>query len=82
MTTPLICGSVVRNKSIEKMNFGANQKITNLSFDRKLRMMRADLFSLFSCTMDGSFIKKAHNSQILKKSLIKFLESEQNYRVQ
>ena len=80
MTTPLICGSVVKNNSIESLT-GGSAKITNLTFDRKLRMMRADIFALLYCSMNSSFIQKADTSQLIKKSLVKFLESELNFRV-
>lgn len=55
--------------------------ITNLTYDRKLRMMRADLFSILSCCTNSDFIDKAEVSQIIKKRVVKFLEWEQNVRV-
>ena len=76
MNTPLICGTVVKNKKIEKMNVGGKQKISNLTFDRKLRMIRADIFALLSCSMNSSFIRNATLSQLLKKTIYKFMESE------
>ena len=75
MTTPLICGSIIRDKTIEGNCHGL-PKISNLTFDRKLRMIRADIFALFSCTMNGHFIKRASVAQLIKKTLNKFLESE------
>ena len=81
MTTPLICGTVVQNVPIQNKTVDANFNLSNLQFDRKLRMIRADIFSLYSASMNHDIIQDSDLSQILKKSLMKFLESEQNFRV-
>ena len=45
MTTPLIFGTPIRNS----LKVSGSDNITDLTFDRKLRMIRADLFSILSC---------------------------------
>lgn len=81
MTTPLICGSIVKDNKVDSVWSERSQKITNLSFNRKLRMMRADVFSLYCCSMNSDFIKKPSVTHALKKSILKFLEGEFNFRV-
>ena len=57
---PLICGSVV--------NKGNNQGI----FDRKLKMMRASLFTLLSISHSREFTKSKLHSKFIKEAIIKF----------
>jgi len=52
-----------------------------MTFRRKLRMMRADIFTLLSISMNKDFIKSAGDSKILKLAILKFLEGEDNERV-
>ena len=61
MWTPLICGTVVRNKN-QQEKFNEKEAITNLTFDRKLRMMRADIFALLSISTNSDFIGNADYS--------------------
>lgn len=77
MTTPLLFGTPVRNLR----RFSGSDKITDITFDRKLRMMRADLFTLLSCSTNSEFISEAKDTIAIKKSVIKFLEGEVNARV-
>lgn len=44
-------------------------------------MMRADIFSILSCSTNSDFVNQADITLILKKSVAKFLESEKNERV-
>lgn len=78
MTTPLIFGTPVRDRQEHSGQVG----ITDITFDRKLRMMRADVFSLLSCSANIDFINKAMDTIAIKKSIHKFLEGEMNSRVQ
>lgn len=52
MTTPLIFGTPVR----ASLKISGSEKITDLAFDRKLRMIRADLFTLMSCSSNSDFV--------------------------
>ena len=58
MYTPLICGTVVidRDESIKFARTTTNP-ITNMTFERKLRMIRADVFSLLCLTSHGVVFK-------------------------
>tara|TARA_B110000285_G_C14873653_1_gene490428 strand:- start:178 stop:375 length:198 start_codon:yes stop_codon:yes gene_type:complete len=47
--TPMICGSVV-NDSV----FGGEK--ANFNFKRKLKMLRADIFSLLSVSLASDFV--------------------------
>lgn len=81
MTTPLICGTMVRNSGASKIRLPTDEMINNMSFDRKLRMIRADLFALLSISTNSDFISKGDLSLIIKKSIEKFTEGELNQRV-
>lgn len=52
MSTPLIFGTPVRNSHL----ITGAENITDLTFDRKLRMIRADLFSLLSCSTHSDIV--------------------------
>ena len=56
--TPLICGTIVmdRDNSVKYARTNTNP-ITNMTFDRKLRMIRADVFSLLCLTSHGVVFK-------------------------
>jgi len=47
--TPIICGSIVNDSiyAADKVNF---------NFKRKLKMLRADVFALFSVSLSADFI--------------------------
>lgn len=51
-----------------------------MTFDRKLRMMRADVYTLLSISTDSNFFAEHDQPQIIKKSILKFLEGEFNER--
>jgi len=78
MTTPLIFGTVVDDDVNFEKKAGNYSKISNMTFDRKLRMMRADVYALLSVSTDANFFKEHHQPQIVKKSVLKFLEGEFN----
>ncbi len=80
MTTPIICGTMIRNNKLQKLR-SDEKRITNITFHRKLRMMRADMFSLLCLATNSDFIKHPHTTTVIKKGVIKFIESELNYRV-
>jgi len=77
MTTPLICGTLVRDQS-EYEKVGGQNRINNLTFNRKLRMMRADVFALLSISTNSDFIADPADSQVIKTAVLKFLEGEFN----
>jgi len=54
MTTPLIFGTVV-DEEWEGLKIKDQKNITNMTFNRKLRMMRADVFTLLSLSTDANF---------------------------
>lgn len=59
MTTPLIFGTVVKDANSKKYKrFGSTEGITNVSFIRKLRMMRADIFTLLSVSTSNDFMQR------------------------
>ena len=78
MTTPLIFGTPVRSSQ----QYVKTSNITDLTFERKLRMVRVDLFALMSCCQNSEFIKDANETMTIKKSLYNFFRGEQNSRVQ
>ena len=51
-------------------------------FERKLRMLRADLFTLLSICQADEFFKSPRDSEIIKNSIIKYLESEDADKLQ
>lgn len=57
-------------------------KVTNMTFHRKLRMMRADVFALLSISMQNMFFKNIEDSDIVKSACLKFLEGEDNKRME
>lgn len=77
MTTPLIFGTPVRSS----LKVTGADKITDLTFDRKLRMVRADLFALMSCCTNSEFINDALDTIAIKKSLYSFFRGEMNAKV-
>lgn len=81
--TPLICGTVVtdRDESVKVARTSTNP-ITNMTFDRKLRMIRADLFALLSITTHGGIFKTYEQQAIMKKQIINFLAGEFNQRAE
>ena len=81
MTTPLICGTVVRDLNTESKKMKDDKAINNMTFHRKLRMMRADVFALLSISTNSDFVQKVDDSQCIKKWTNKFLEGEFNDRV-
>ena len=52
-----------------------------MTFNRKLRMVRADVFALLSISTTGEFFSDPQKSSVIKKSVLKFLEGEFNDRV-
>ena len=79
MVTPLIFGTVV--KPSDKMQIDLKQD-NNLSFDRKLRMVRADLFALLSCCTNKELINDAKDTIAIKKALYNFFRGEMNARAE
>ena len=80
MTTPLICGTLVREliDGEKPTNVGS---ITNMTFNRKLRMMRADIYSILSISTDSNFFNEPNHQSIVKVAVLKFLEGEFNDRI-
>ena len=76
---PWICGTIVKPDHRSK-SFYDSKKQFNFHFHRKLKMMRADIFSLLSVSNSNSLLKDQNSSTRLKKSLIKYLESDYNAR--
>ena len=44
-------------------------------------MLRADLFALLSISQSSEFFKKSKDAQIVKSSIMKFLQTEQDDRI-
>ena len=61
---PIICGTIV--------NKGHNQG----RFERKLRMLRAPLFSLLQICQSKEFAKNARETKVLKEGVMKYLPYE------
>jgi len=80
MTTPLLCGTLV-NGEPEGLLGADRKRITNLTFDRKLRMMRADVFALLGISTDSNFFSEPPPSLFIQQAVRKFLEGEFNDRV-
>jgi len=80
MTTPLICGTMVHDtvEGIKTCDLG--NSITNMTFNRKLRMLRADLFTLISTTQISEFFSEGESAGIVKNIIINFVEGEFNNR--
>ena len=68
----MICGTVVNYKS-DRIGDKAAPRISNASFKRKLRMIRADLFSLLCVSESCEFFKTARDSQVVKDAVLKYL---------
>jgi len=81
MTTPLICGTVIRGHLEGLRSEKALHNIPNMAFNRKLRMMRADVFALLSISTTSDVIGDPKHSQTIKAAALKFLEGEFNERV-
>ena len=77
INSPVISGTVVKSKfmGVKPLNKSL-PKITNHMFERKLRMMRADLFSLLSCCQAEEFFKTPREAEIIKNAVIKYVETE------
>jgi len=56
VTTPLICGTVVNDEVRGGIKLDLEPGINNMSFIRKLRMIRADIFTLLSLSASSDFI--------------------------
>ena len=56
-------------------------KINNMTFHRKLRMMRADVFSLLSISMQNMFFRNVQDSEIVKSACLKFIDGEDNKKI-
>lgn len=80
MQTPLICGTFVEQEAIGAVQSGS-RKANNLTFHRKLRMMRADVFALLSISMQNNFFRNVEDSDIVKSACLKFLEGEDNNKI-
>lgn len=52
--------------------------VVNGGFERKLRMLRADLWTLLSISESCRFIKSTVQSDRLKKGVVKFTEKSQD----
>lgn len=61
---PVICGTIV--------NKGIGQK----DFDRKLKMLRAPLFSLLQLCQSKEFVKSEENVKNIKEGMAELLKSE------
>jgi len=57
MTTPLICGTIVED-DWQGLKLNDKKSITNMTFNRKLRMIRADVFALLSLSTDSNFFNE------------------------
>jgi len=77
MTTPLIFGTPIKE---EKYDVKLKNPSKNMRFNRKLRMIRADIFTLLSISINSGFFKEPMDAAIIKKACIKFLEGEFNDR--
>lgn len=51
-----------------------------MTFNRKLRMLRADLFSLISTTQISEFFSDGETINIIKNTIINYVEGEFNNR--
>jgi hypothetical protein len=68
----MICGTVVNSKfDGDKQDLRMKN---NAVFARKLRMMRADLFTCLSISQSGMFFKKKEDTTALKKSILKYFD--------
>ena len=80
MTTPLIAGTIVR-ATYDQVCPQKMARINNLTFTRKLRMIRADVYTLLSKSESSDFFKAPSKQKTIKNSVMKFLEGEFNPRV-
>lgn len=78
--TPLICGTFI-NAHCDGARPPHQSQISNMSFDRKLRMMRADLYALLSISTMTDFFSEPLKTTTIKQGILKFLEGEFNERV-
>ena len=53
MTTPLILGSIIKDNNVGHASI--HNKISNMTFNRRLRMIRADLHALLSISINSDF---------------------------
>lgn len=85
VNTPLIFGTVVRNATSPSTKLGAdldtNHSISNRTFSRKLRMMRADLFALLMISDRKDFFDDPEETKIIQNNVVHFLRGEYNERV-
>ena len=80
VTTPLICGTIVKEEVRGGIKLDLEPGINNMSFIRKLRMIRADIFTLLGVCESSDFIHQEHHIYHIKKGCIKFLHGEFNER--
>ena len=74
MLTPLIMGSIVSEQVLGHDE--CHNHLCNMSFNRRLRMMRADLHALLSISINSDFFENPKDSQVVKMAICKFLEGE------
>jgi len=72
ISSPMICGTVVNYKS-EGVGGGGAARISNASFKRKLRMIRADLFALLCVSETSDFLRTGRDAQVVKDAVLKYL---------
>ena len=86
MSTPLIFGTPVNSKSCSSNKICGNnlhfKSMDYINFSRKLRMIRADIFSLLSISMSDQFFEQSEDSEAIKRGILKFLESEINNKAE
>lgn len=82
VTTPLICGTIVKDEIRGGIKLDLEPGINNMTFNRKLRMMRADVFALLNVCGSKDFIHKQDLTHQIKKGCLKFLHGEFNKRVE
>ena len=63
--TPFICGSVVEGNDHEF-------PFTKMSFERKLRMVRLEMYCALLITNSTNFIQKACDSDDIKDGIVEF----------
>jgi len=62
VTTPLICGTIVNDEIRGGVKLDLEPGINNMTFNRKLRMMRADIFTILNICSSKDFIHKSEQT--------------------
>ena len=67
--SPIICGSVVDGGDLE-------YPFSRMNFERKLRMMRVELFTTLSISEQTNFIQNENDSLNIKEGIVEYSKKE------